>query len=102
MALKDPRFTKFKIGWHREPTPDGTPKWYAEMGGVRVAEAAMTGRSGVDDYPWEWFMTANGLGLARNRWVWPGPRTVGVSDTLRSAKGYVWSALVHPSERGDR
>jgi hypothetical protein len=88
MALRDPRFTKFKIGWHREPTPDGTPKWYAEMGGVRVAEAAMTGRAGVDDYPWDWFLTDSGNGMQTH-----SGRTVGAADTLRSVKESVLTVL---------
>jgi hypothetical protein len=86
MALKDPRYTKFKIGWHREPTPDGTPKWWAEMGGVRVADAAMTGRTGVDDYPWDWSLTDAGESL---RHADRGRHSSGVEDTLRAVKSTV-------------
>ena len=77
-----------EVGWHREPTADGTPKWYAEMGGVRVAEAVMTGRSGVDNYPWDWSLTNAGEGLKRGQ-----GRTGGVADTLRSVKDKVLNLL---------
>lgn len=77
-----------RLGWHRDPAPDGTPQWYAEMGGVRVAEAVMTGRSGVDNCPWDWGLTDNGLGLQIRL-----GKTTGVADTLRSAKEYVQVAL---------
>ena len=93
MALRDPRFTKFRIDWHRGdpvhgPSPDGTPQWYATMGGVVVATAVMTGRSGVDDYPWDWGLEDAGKGLQTR----PG-KTQGVTDTLRSAKEYVLAVL---------
>lgn len=83
MALKDPRATKFKIGWHREPTSDGTPKWYAEIGGVRVAEAAMTGAQGRDHYPWEWYLTDAGEGLRRLN---SQRRSTSTAETLRECK----------------
>lgn len=89
MALKDPRFTKFKLGWHREPSSDGSPKWYCEMGGVRVAEAAMTGRPGVDDYPWDWYLTDAGTAL----WHTGRGHAGGVSDTLRDIKERVANGL---------
>jgi hypothetical protein len=72
------------VNWHKEPTPDGTPKWYADLHGERVAEAAKTGRDGVDWYPWDWSLTDAGLALLPD----DGARrkTVGVADTLRSIK----------------
>jgi len=91
MATREPRSdSKFRLGWHREPTPDGTPKWYAEIGGVRVAEAAMTGRQGVDDYPWDWYLTDAGEALA---YTDRGRRSVGPTDTLRAAKEHVYALL---------
>jgi hypothetical protein len=89
------------IHWHRDKAPDGTPRYYAEMpigvdpitgrGGllVRVADAAQTGRPGVDDYPWDWSLTD--AGRERAYAMLPARsmtrlRTVGVADTLRSVK----------------
>jgi hypothetical protein len=65
------------IRWHKELLPDGTPKWYAEYRGERVAEAVMTGRRGVDNYPWDWY-TVSGP-----------PMASGAADTLRSAKDMI-------------
>lgn len=88
MATREPRRTAFRIRWHKRPTPDGTPAWYAEMGGITVAEAAMTGRNGVDDYPWDWSLTDYGEAMKVR-----GRSTGGVCDTLRSVKGTVASLL---------
>ena len=66
--------------WHKERPDDGTPRWFAEVAGEIVAVADMTGRAGVDNYPWDWHLvTARG--------------GAGVADTLRSAKAYVARAL---------
>lgn len=92
-----------KVHWHRDPAPDGTPRYYAEQnvgvdpisGGsrlVRVAEAAKTGRDGVDDYPWDWSLTDAGQERAYNllpRGSMERLKTVGVADTLRSIKDNV-------------
>jgi hypothetical protein len=87
MATREPRRTMYRIRWHKVPTADGTPKWYGEMGGVSIADAAMTGRAGVDDYPWDWGLTDAGRALA----TLDGPRVKhsGVCDTLRSVKADV-------------
>lgn len=69
-----------RISWHRDPQPDTTPAWVAEIGGVQVAQAFMTGRAGVDNYPWEWSLTTDGVALALRS------RHTGVTDTLRTAK----------------
>lgn len=96
-----------KIHWHRESLDRlgvRAPKWYAEMavgvdpisgqGGrlVRIAEAVMTGRSGVDNYPWDWFLTDAGQERAYGllpRGSMKSLRTSGAADTLRSVKSYV-------------
>jgi hypothetical protein len=73
------------IRWHMKPDrPARTSwsrEWYAEIGGVVVAEAVQTGRSGVDDYPWDWCLTDEG----RKRQV-EGSRNEGPSDSLRAVK----------------
>jgi hypothetical protein len=88
MATREPRRTEFRLRWHHERTPDGTPKWWADMGGMNVAETYCTGRPGIDNYPWDWFLTDNGHGVAV-----ANARTGGVADTLRSVKSYVDAAL---------
>lgn len=72
------------IRWHKDRRPwlaYAESIWYAEVDGQRIADAVLTGRHGVDDYPWDWsvrFPTT--------------ARSVGVSSTLRHAKDYVDTA----------
>jgi hypothetical protein len=41
-----------KIHWHRDTEKRyGTPYWYAEIDGTRIAEAANTSQTGSEDYP---------------------------------------------------
>lgn len=71
------------IKWHRDKNgivfKDGQiyPSWYAEINGNTVAGASMTGRQGVDHYPWDWH-TDNDFG---------------VTDSLKSAKEQVAESL---------
>ena len=75
------------IRWHKIQTADGTPSWDAERDGSPVANAAMTGRPGTDNYPWDWYIEP---GISHM-----GPAS-GVCDTLRSCKERVRYALAQP------
>lgn len=77
------------IRWHRADRHG--PAWYAEINGERVAESVKTG-SHLDDYPWDWHLTDEGLAWRFARGI-RSTKTVGVSDTLRSSKEYVKLAL---------
>lgn len=69
------------LKWHKgEPFSDGTPHWVAERDGPIVAHATMSGRRGVDDYPWEWWIESGVPHMGR---------AAHVADTLRSAKDQV-------------
>ena len=68
------------IRWHKV----GPSEYAGDVDGTEVARVALTGRRGVDHYPWDWYFTD--AGEARRR---PGARTSGVTDTLRSAKEQV-------------
>lgn len=70
------------IRWHRAHAFDGYPYWYAEIDGIKLAEAVNTSQTGTENYPWEWHLTAEGIAL---RDV-PNGHTFGVQDTLRSVK----------------
>ena len=61
------------IRWHKGKGEDYVPLWYAEVAGVVIANAACTGRPGIDDYPWDVTITF-------------GAKHIGAQDTLRSAK----------------
>ena len=85
------------IRWTRTKLPDGTFRtdaWQvvpnADQPGVgdslrRVASVVLTGRTGVDNYPWDWYL-AEGV-ESRTR------RSAGPTDTLRSAKWAILDAL---------
>lgn len=89
-----------KLKWHRLDSRNGTPSYYAEAALridetskrrvlVRVAEAVKSGRDGVDDYPWDWWLTPAGGDRAYSllpRESMRRLRTGGVADTLRTIK----------------
>lgn len=77
------------IRWQRVKMADGTPRYLAIRNGAPVGEAVMTGRRGVDNYPWDWSLSDVPVVIhpAERR------RYSGVADTLRSAKAYVEAAL---------
>lgn len=74
----------------------GESKWEAYHGtsGEPVGVAVLTGRPGVDNYPWDWYLTDAGEKLvppevtANRRW-----HQSGVSDTLRASKDMIRQAL---------
>ena len=61
------RWSPSVVTWHRIPTGE----WQAWRAGIFIGAAVMTGRHGVDNYPWDW-------------WLDRGPS--GVSESLRAAK----------------
>ena len=75
------------LRWHRTSTRDGIV-WWAERGGSEVANVVMTGRPGVDDYPWDWYILFRVRPDDRGK-----GRTSGVTATLRDAKTAVAQAL---------
>jgi hypothetical protein len=95
-----------KVNWHKQTGTPATgpvvyPTWYAEVALydaeterlrlVRVAQASMTGRPGIDIYPWDWWLTDEGVDRAYSllpRESTKTLRTAGAADTLRSVK---WS-----------
>jgi hypothetical protein len=58
----------------------GPGSYRGDVDGQGVARIERTGRPGVDDYPWDWYVIEIGRGA-------------GVADTLRSAKAKVAEAL---------
>lgn len=65
------------VKWHK--VPGELSSWTASCGTIEVAHAVMTGRPGVDDYPWDW-RTSEALATYEITGT-------GVFDTLRAAKG---------------
>jgi hypothetical protein len=67
--------------WHRSTDAKGitTHSLLAKDGGTLLAQAVRTGRAGIDDYPWDWYL-AYGIKPV------PGHKASGVTDTLREAK----------------
>lgn len=84
-----------RIQWHKEDHI--TPWWYGELDGVKVAEAAMNGRQGVDHYPWDWWLTAAGVQASLAIEHTPYVKHTGVCESLRSCKDEVsWAILGKP------
>jgi hypothetical protein len=70
--------------WHKGKGEQHVPLWYAEVDGIVIAEAACTGRPGVDDYPWDVSLR------------FKHTKHIGAQDTLRSAKdivAYAWANI---------
>ena len=84
-----------KIRWHKGTDPRfGYTYWYAEIDGVRVAEARMTSHTGTEDYPWEWYLTDEGEAeMVPQPNSKRKPKTLGTEDTLRSVKDSVRDLL---------
>lgn len=81
-----------KVRWHKGTDPRfGYTYWYAEVDGVRVAEARMTSHTGTEDYPWEWYLTDEGEKLVIPAYA--KVKTQGVHSTLREIKQLVKEKL---------
>jgi hypothetical protein len=84
------------IRWRRYKNLDGSSRYEAQRLeqsdayhatiARTVGYVTMTGRPGVDDYPWDWYLAPAVHSPA-------GVREAGVSDTLRSGKAYILAAL---------
>lgn len=64
------------IKWHKDKSTI-YPKWEAEINGNIIATAVLSGRPGVDNYPWEWYTDSD----------------TGVTDSLNAAKEKVEASL---------
>jgi hypothetical protein len=83
------------IRWRRYKNTDGSSRYeaqrleqsdpYHSVIARTVGYVTLTGRPGVDNYPWDWYLAPNVHSI--------GHRESGVSDTLRSGKAYVLAAL---------
>jgi len=79
-----------EIQWRRYKNMDGSFRYEAQLVDGPVARTVgtvtLTGRQGVDDYPWDWWV--------ENVTIVPGgSRGSGVADTLRSGKDQLRAAL---------
>ena len=74
-----------KVRWHKDfDRCFGYRYWYAEVDGVRIAEARMTSHTGTEDYPWEWMFTDEGEKLRIPAYA--KVKSYGTLSTLRDVK----------------
>jgi hypothetical protein len=68
------------IGWHRWKNPETGSVWHTLIRDTKpLARVIRTGTTGVDNYPWEWYLEDGDAAK-------PGRKSTGVTDSMRSAK----------------
>lgn len=72
----DDHGTQSKVTRRKVITKDGTPVYEIVRGGIVLGIAAMNGRAGVDNYPWDWHLQVDNPHARRS---------TGTTDTLRDS-----------------